>query len=175
MERAEAVERLAAGARALGAVLGSVDPAEAAWRPAEGKWSLVEIGMHLWDEEKEDFRVRVDYTLHRPGEEWPSIDPEGWVVSRNYARHDLGDALTGFLAQRERSLGWLLEVQNPDWKAVYEHPRWGEFRAGDILASWVAHDLLHLRQITRLLFDRVNQIAKPYSTAYAGPWPGGSE
>ena len=43
-------------------------------------------------------------------------------------------------------------------------------RAGDLLASWAAHDTHHQRQIVRLRYHRLEQLAEPYSLAYAGEW-----
>jgi hypothetical protein len=34
----------------------------------------------------------------------------------------------------------------------------------------VAHDLLHLRQIVRLLHERAAADAAPFGVGYAGPW-----
>jgi hypothetical protein len=43
-------------------------------------------------------------------------------------------------------------------------------RAGDMLAAWVAHDLLHMRQLVELHRTyTVTQLA-PYDTRYAGEW-----
>ncbi|MEJ2666086.1 MAG: DinB family protein [Deinococcales bacterium] len=43
-------------------------------------------------------------------------------------------------------------------------------RAGDLLASWVAHDLLHVKQIAKLHYDYWSKIAQPYTVDYAGEW-----
>ena len=118
--------------------------------------------------------MRVDYTLHTPGKPWPPIDPEGWVTEHEYQSHDLGESVSAFREERDKSLAWLRGLHGADWHATYEHPRFGNFQAGDVLASWVAHDLLHLRQIVSRLYQRVNATAEPFSTAYAGPWPDGS-
>jgi hypothetical protein len=42
--------------------------------------------------------------------------------------------------------------------------------AGDLLASWVAHDVLHMRQLVELQRAYVVHLAEPYNTEYAGPW-----
>ena len=42
--------------------------------------------------------------------------------------------------------------------------------AGDLLASWLAHDLLHVRQLARLHWQYLTAAAKPFQTDYAGPW-----
>jgi hypothetical protein len=39
-----------------------------------------------------------------------------------------------------------------------------------LLASWAAHDALHLRQIARRLHGLAARDAGPYGVAYAGEW-----
>jgi hypothetical protein len=52
----------------------------------------------------------------------------------------------------------------------YHHPKLGVFHAGDLLSAWVAHDLLHVKQITKRLYQRTVAEAKPFITPYAGEW-----
>lgn len=40
--------------------------------------------------------------------------------------------------------------------------------AGDLLAAWVAHDLLHVRQLAKIHWACVRHRAEPYDVAYAG-------
>lgn len=42
--------------------------------------------------------------------------------------------------------------------------------AGDMFASWVAHDNLHIRQLTELRRARIARISKPHHIQYAGEW-----
>lgn len=164
------IERLEAGAAALAGATAGVADAEAGWRPEAGRWSLVEIACHLLDEEREDFRVRLDCTLHRPGEAWPAIDPVGWVQAHGYAEQALGATMEAFAVERRRSLAWLRGLSHPDWDATYHHPKFGSIRAGDLLASWCAHDVLHQRQIAQWHWRRLQEQAAPFGTGYAGQW-----
>ncbi|MFN2103770.1 MAG: DinB family protein, partial [Candidatus Promineifilaceae bacterium] len=123
-----------------------VDDDQARWRPDADSWSILEVICHLLDEERKDFRVRLDITLHKPDETWPGIDPAGWMTEHNYNEQVLAASLQAFQEEREASLAWLKRLEAPDWEASYEAP-WGTMRAGDLLASWVAHDLLHMRQL----------------------------
>ena len=43
-------------------------------------------------------------------------------------------------------------------------------KAGDLLASWVAHDNLHTRQLVELRRSRLVELAQPYDVRYAGDW-----
>jgi len=78
--------------------------------------------------------------------------------------------LQRFLRERSDSLRWLRGLEDADWDRAWEHPKAGRLRAGDFLASWLAHDWLHLRQIAQRQFQFWNASAAPYETGYAGTW-----
>lgn len=144
---------------------------EARWRPEPSRWSVLDVICHLLDEEREDFRQWIDYMLHRPGDDWPPIDPEGWVASHDYASRDLAETLDSFLEERRDSIAWLLSLGHADWEISRTHPAGGRtLRAGDLLHAWLAHDYLHIRQLTKLRFDYAAQLLQPYSSLYAGEW-----
>lgn len=146
-----------------------VDEAQVRWKPAPEKWSMLEVLVHLWDEEKEDFRRRLSLTLEDPAKDWPPIDPVGWVGERRYNERDLDEALEGFARERAASLVYLRGLETPDWDRQRIHPRMGAIRAGDLLAAWTAHDWLHVRQIANLRALFVATSSAPYSTRYAAP------
>jgi hypothetical protein len=162
------IDRLTANRGVIAGLLARVTEEQGHWRPAPEKWSLVEVINHLDDEERDDFRRRLDLTLRDPKAEWPPIDPEGWARERRYQDRVLADSLQSFLAERESSLRWLEQLESPDWSRAHSHPAAGSLAAGDILTSWVAHDLLHIRQIARLHWQYLSVIAEPYSAEYAG-------
>ena len=161
--------QLADNAQRIRTMVEHVSDQQARWKPDQTSWSILEVAGHLLDEEREDFRVRLDITLHRADEAWPGIDPEGWVTKRRYNEQDPAQVLGNFLREREASLTWLRELAEPDWEATYAAP-WGPIRAGDLLAAWVAHDLLHLRQLVELQWSYTGELVAPYSTRYAGAW-----
>ena len=144
-------------------------PEQARWKPDPATWSALEVVHHLYDEERLDFRVRLEIVLHHPQDPWPPIDPEGWVVARCYNEQDPDEILRGFLSERLASLTWLEGLGSPDWEATYAAP-FGTIRAGDLFAAWVAHDLLHIRQLVELHWARLVQAAAPYDVRYAGTW-----
>jgi hypothetical protein len=146
-----------------------VSPEQARWKPDPSSWSILEVINHLYDEEREDFRVRLDYILHHPDQEWPPIDPEGWVVERRYNERELESSLEGFLEERRASLEWLQSLGSVDWDTELISD-FGSMTAGDMFASWVTHDQLHLRQLVELHRDYTKIQARPYQIEYAGPW-----
>ena len=78
-------------------------------------------------------------------------------------------ALASFLAEREKSLQWLASLGQPDF-SILCRTAFGEMAAGDMFAAWVAHDLLHLRQLVELHYAYNIQAVQPYSPLYAGDW-----
>ncbi len=155
--------------RVLRAILAGVTQHEATRRPEAESWSMLEVVAHLLDEEREDFRVRLDIILHQPDKPWPPIDPVGWVLERAYNDRDLATTLDELAAERNRSLLWLSELKDPDWRASYD-AFFGPIQAGDMFAAWVAHDGLHLRQLVELKRALVVDAAEPFTTRYAGDW-----
>jgi hypothetical protein len=156
--------------RTFSSLLSGVGDEQAHWRPAPEKWSLVEVVNHLHDEEREDFRARLDIALNRPAEVWPAIDPVGWVAARGYNERGLDESLADFLREREASLEWLRGLRSPDWARTSTHPRGRTLAAGDLLASWLAHDFFHLRQMANLHWLYLDATAAPYRTEYSGPF-----
>lgn len=169
MDHMAIAQQLARNANKIGDMVNGITDEQAIWKPTANDWSILEVINHLYDEEREDFRLRVDFTLHRPGEDPPGIDPEGWVMARGYNQRDPAESHQNFLRERQQSVGWLKGLVTPDWEKRYKRPNF-EISAGDLLASWLAHDFLHLRQFTELHYAWVKQQAAPFSVAYAGDW-----
>jgi hypothetical protein len=162
------IQELANGAQVIRQLVSGFTPDEARFKPDPQSWSALEVICHLYDEEREDFRQRLDIILHRPGDPWPPIDPAGWVTQRGYNERDLEEMLESFLEERQRSLNWLRGL-SPNWESVYQAP-FGTVKAGDMFAAWVAHDGLHTRQLAELRRVRVENLTQPYDLQYAGDW-----
>jgi hypothetical protein len=161
--------QLARQVAAIHALVRDVPDEQARWKPSPNDWSILEVIHHLYDEEIEDFRAHLDHILHHAGQPWPRIDPGGWVTQRRYNQQDPAGMLAKFMAARQESLAWLHSLEAPDWDAAFAMP-WGSLTAGDMLASWVAHDLLHLRQLVELQYAWTQQAVSPHSAEYAGEW-----
>src|SRR5690606_34075308 len=99
-------------------------------------------------------------------------DPPGWVTARDYASRDPGESLARFLAERERSLQWLdgLEVGATELDRPKLRPSGEAFTARELIGAWAAHDLLHVRQITKLRYDFLAREVAPLTLEYAGKW-----
>lgn len=161
--------QMANHAETIRTLLQGISDEQARWKPDPEQWSILEVINHLGDEEIEDFRAHLDVILRGPTQPWSVIDPQGWVTQRWYNQRDLRESLARFLKVRQASLDWLSSLDSPDWEAKYEAP-FGQLSAGDMLASWAAHDLLHMRQLIELHWACTTRQATPYSVNYAGLW-----
>ena len=168
MDAAALIARLAPFPDTLDALLARLSDADWRWRPAEGGWSILEVVNHLVDEEVEDFRARVRFVLEDTSNQWPPLDPEAIVVSRRYQERDPKETLRRFREERAASLVWLRGLVAPKWDTAKPHPRAGKLSAGDLLASWAAHDARHLQQIAKRLHGLAARDGAPWSVAYAG-------
>ncbi|MEM9380404.1 MAG: DinB family protein [Planctomycetota bacterium] len=166
---ARIADELAGFPDALRALTAGLDDAAARAAPPGGGWSLLDVAGHLLDEEVLDFRPRLESALRDPSAPWPPIDPEGRAEEVRSSLGTLVETVERFADERRASVAWLRGVEAPDWGATYAHPELGPLRAGDLLLSWAAHDLLHTRQVVRLRYLALHRAAESFGSRYAGP------
>jgi hypothetical protein len=164
------LHELSINAIAIQHLVTGMDAVQARWKPQPTDWSVLEVINHLADEEREDFRARIQHVLSGSGDPAPPINPQGWVVERRYNERDLSESVADYLLERRRSVEWLAGLKDVSWDMAVPHsPRPG-FRLGDLLVSWAAHDMLHQRQLVELKWAYGVQHFAPYSPDYAGEW-----
>jgi DinB superfamily len=161
---------LSQNAETIQSLVHHVAKEQAVWKPDPAQWSILEVINHLTDEEREDFRTRFDLIIYQPTAQWPNIDPQIWAIERSYNTRDLAESLEMFLLERDKTITWLKGLASPDLDQAHARPSFGNMRVGDLLASWLAHDLLHIRQLTRLHYQWLQTKVKPYAVTYAGKW-----
>jgi hypothetical protein len=89
------------------------------------------------------------------------VDREaGFTRFRGWTVRDLLDRFASVRASNLEVLGALVEIDDLGRRGI--HPTFGEVTLGQLLATWVVHDLNHLGQI-------VKTMAKQYKQA-VGPW-----
>jgi hypothetical protein len=164
------ITQMSGDAERIAALVAGVSNEQARWKPTPVDWSILEVVNHLYDEEREDFRARLNLILHDPEHPWSPIDPQGWVTARRYNERDLAESLANFLGERQQSVTWLRSLETPNWETAVPAPWGGAITAGEMMAAWVAHDLLHLRQLVELQWAHVQRLVAPFATEYAGDW-----
>jgi hypothetical protein len=167
MDQKSIIIRLGQNKEVFQALLPGKTHEEYTFKPAPDKWCMLEVLCHLVDEEKDDFRTRVEYVLRDPNEQLPMFDPAEWPASRNYMGQNYEAKVAEFLAERLQSIEWLESLVYPKWDNAYQHPKIGPLSAELFLANWLAHDYIHIRQLNRLAFEYL-QHHSGLNLSYAG-------
>ena len=154
-------------AKLIRSLVEDISPEQAQWKPDLDTWSILEVINHLYDEERLDFRVRLDIILHHPEKPWPPIQPQAWVTERRYNEQELKNSLQNFMEERQTSLTWLHSLNAPNWDASVKNDI-GEMHAGDMFAAWVVHDQWHIQQLIQLCRAYTIAQVAPYDVRYAG-------
>lgn len=164
-----AVAQLRQQGIAIGSLAADVTEEASRWKPDPDSWSILEVLNHLVDEEVFDFRRHLEHMLFTPDQPWPEIDPQGWVTERAYNQRKLDETLRNFERERANSIRWLGELTQPNWDSKVSFD-WGDLTAGDMLVSWLTHDLLHIRQLVELRYQLTAANSLPFRVEYAGKW-----
>jgi hypothetical protein len=168
MEHATIIERLSHHLSTVKNITDGMSDGQAGWKPSREEWSVLEIINHMVDEEKMDFRTRLRLALEDPAATWPPIDPERWAEERDYNQRNFKQSCSNFFEERKFSVSWLKKLNSVDWKSTGRHPKLGPMSAEWVLANWLAHDLLHIRQIVGLQWAYLAYTVAPVSLNYAG-------
>ena len=156
-------------AEMIRSLLAGISQEEARVKPTPDTWSILEVTCHLHDEEREEFRARLQNILRGQNVEFQVINPQGWVTERKYNEQNFDEMQRSFFAERAKSLEWLQSLTNTDWEITHTD-QYGSVTAGEMLSAWVAHDNLHIRQLVELRRARIEKITQPYLIEYAGEW-----
>ncbi|MGC4051983.1 MAG: DinB family protein [Paludibaculum sp.] len=128
-----------------------------------GTWSPYVVMGHLIHCEKTDWMPRALIILeHGAARPFDPFDREAQL--KEPQDRPLGDLLDEFAALRSSNLDQLrgLELQPAQLELMGTHPALGPVTLRQLLATWTAHDMAHVVQVSRVLARRL----KPE----VGPW-----
>lgn len=130
----------------------------------EKTWSAFEIVGHLIHAERADWVPRVKMLLEF-GEARPFAAFDRWGHEREVQGKSLGQLLDEFARVRAENLGELrgLHLRQEDLEKKGRHPAFGPVTLSELLATWAAHDLTHLHQISRVMAHQYRAAVGPWS------------
>ncbi len=125
-------------------------------------WTPYQVVGHLTHIDECDWIDRTRVILeHGPDHTFDPVDREAGFL--RFKGWSLGDLLDRFSSVRSSNLASLDQlVGASDLGRIGTHPDFGAVTLSELLATWVVHDLNHVRQI-------VTTMAKQYGRA-VGPW-----
>ncbi len=162
MDLDEATATLARTPKVLEALLFGVSPEWARRTDGPGTWSAYDIVGHLLDGDATNWLPRTRMILrHGVSRPFEFFDREAML---DRAPEPLADLLARFQAVRLSSREELssLDLKPADLERRGLHPDLGEVALGQLLSTWVAHDLTHIAQVSEVLARRYREDVGPW-------------
>lgn len=147
---------------AMGALLAGLPETWVRATEGDGTWSPYDVIGHLIHGERTDWIPRARHIL---AGETRAFEPFDRMAQFTESQgKSLAELLTTFAGLRRENVGALIAMNLTDVDLGRRglHPELGGVTLGQLLATWVVHDLDHVTQIARTM-------AKVYKDA-TGPW-----
>jgi hypothetical protein len=132
-------------------------------REGPGTWSPQEVIGHLIVNEETNFLSRVRLILSDA--EPKIVTPINMTIHLERSRGiTITDLLSEFKELRLRNLETLrsFNLTEADYAKTATHPKVGIVSLSHVLSIWVAHDLMHIGQITRVMARQYQQEIGPF-------------
>lgn len=130
----------------------------------ENTWSPFEVVGHLIHAERTDWMPRAKIILQfGVSRTFETFDR--WGHLRETQGKSVADLLDEFAQLRSENLFELraLNLKPEDLKLRGQHPALGVVTLSELLATWAAHDLTHLHQISRVMAHQYRESVGPWS------------
>jgi hypothetical protein len=130
----------------------------------ENTWSAFDVVGHLVHGERTDWMLRAKMILQFG--ETRAFEPfDRWGQVRESEGKSLGELLDEFARLRRENLIELraLDLRPEDLDRRGRHPALGVVTLSELLATWAAHDLTHLHQISRVMAHQYREAVGPWS------------
>jgi hypothetical protein len=149
---------------ALNALLRDLPEGWTLHNEGENSWSAFDVVGHLIHADRTDWMPRAKI-IRQFGDTQPfaAFDRLGHV--RESEGKSLGEILDEFALVRAESLKDLraLNLRPEDLERRGRHPALGVVTLSQLLATWAAHDLTHLHQISRIMAHQYRDAVGPFS------------
>jgi hypothetical protein len=153
---------------ALDAFLRDLPDAWTLRNEGQNTWSAFDVVGHLIHADRTDWMPRAKMILQFG--ETRAFEPfDRWGQARESEGKSLGQLLDEFARLRRESLAELraLNLRPEDLARRGRHPALGAVTLSELLATWAAHDLTHLHQISRVMAHQYRNAVGPWG-AYLG-------
>jgi hypothetical protein len=149
--------------RVLDSMLSGLDDEWTTTNEGENTWSPYDVMGHLIHGERTDWMARLRIILgDGPDRRFAPFDR--FAQFQESAGKSLDELLREFAALRAAGLRDLraLALTDADLDRTGIHPKFGSVTARQLLATWVAHDLDHIVQISRVMAQQLHDDVGPW-------------
>lgn len=149
---------------ALNALLRDLPDSWTLRNEGENTWNAYDVVGHLNHGERTDWLPRVKRILEF-GETKPFDPFDRWAQERESQGKSLPQLLDEFASLRAENVTGLraLNLRPQDLERRGVHPTQGVVTMSDLLATWAAHDLTHLHQISRVMAHQYREAVGPWA------------
>lgn len=153
-----AAEVLSQTPHTLARMLGELSPEWTASSGDRDNWAPYDVIGHLIHGEVTDWIPRAEIILAH-GENRTFVPFDRFAQFERSKGKSLDDLLTEFAHLRNANVEKLIRWQlTPEQLALTGvHPEFGEVTLSELLATWVVHDLNHIRQIVTFMANRYGE------------------
>jgi hypothetical protein len=156
---------------ALGALLRGLPEDWTHRSEGDGTWTAFDVIGHLAYCERTDWMSRARLILSAKGApDIPAFQPVNREAQRRESQgKSLDQLLDEFFRLRSENLAELqtIPLTPADLALQGRHPAFGPVTLSQLLATWAAHDLTHIHQLSRILAHQYREAVGPWS-AYLG-------
>lgn len=146
----DAIAVLQEGVAAFAGLLDRGSAEQLARPEAPGKWSAAALMQHMADSETIwTWRISMVQAHDRPT--LAGYDQDAWADRLHYLEADPATALERFSILRRHNLSLLSGVAAEDWDRVSVHDERGEETLRHMSRLHAGHDLVHRRQMERII------------------------
>jgi hypothetical protein len=127
-------------------------------------WTVYDVIGHLNHCERFDWLPRAKMILEF-GDTWTFAPLDREAQKSTSPGKSLAQLLDEFSHLRSENLSQLhtLNLQSDDLARRGRHPAFGPVTLSQLLATWAAHDLTHLHQISRIMAHQYREAVGPWS------------
>jgi hypothetical protein len=149
---------------ALDALLRDLPDAWTRATEGPGTWTPFDVLGHLLHGERTDWMPRIT-TILEFGDTRPFERFDRFAQQQESEGKSLAQLLDEFARARADNLSRLraLNLQPADLARRGRHPSLGPVTLSNLLATWAAHDLTHLHQISRVMATQYRDAVGPWS------------
>lgn len=127
-----------------------------------GTWTPYDVVGHLVHGEKTDWMARINKCLSPDDKAFVKFDRT--AMFQESVGRSLQELLDEFAQLRAKNLRAFsaLGLSEDQLESTGIHPSFGQVRLRQLLATWAAHDLGHLTQITRVMCKQYREEVGPW-------------
>ncbi len=159
MKRSELLESYLKGHEKIKKALLEIPAKMWDYKPAEDKWSVKEIVVHLADSEANAY-VRCRKIVAESGSGITVYNRNLWAANLNYKQQNIEQALELFKCLRLTTYHLLRSLPEDKWRNFIIHPETGEITLEKWLMTYENHVSIHIEQMKKNYEDWIEKQKK---------------